>query len=137
MVPCWVLGVLLYGDGAGGVVFRRPSLQIVVDGVGGDGVVVLDVVGSEAEETDVGDSEKFQVAPEAEETDVADSGGSRTGRAGAGCWVLWAMRARVWVRASGVCAHSPWCPVCVPVLVLWVVSCVVLGGVMGLSWPCG
>ena len=43
MVSCWVLGVLLYGDG-GGVVFRRPWLQIVVEGVEGDSVVVLPVV---------------------------------------------------------------------------------------------
>ena len=41
MVSCWVLGVLLYGDGGSGVVFRRPSLPIVVEGVKGDGVVVF------------------------------------------------------------------------------------------------
>ena len=40
MVPCWVLRVLLYGDGGGGVVFRRPSVLIVVKGVEGDAVVV-------------------------------------------------------------------------------------------------
>ena len=34
MVPCWVLGV----------VFRRPSVRMVVEGVGGDGVVVLPAV---------------------------------------------------------------------------------------------
>ena len=33
MAPCWVLGVLLYGDGGVDVVFRRPSVQIVVKGV--------------------------------------------------------------------------------------------------------
>ena len=33
MVPCWVLVVLLYGDAGGGVVFRRPSFRIVVEGV--------------------------------------------------------------------------------------------------------
>ena len=73
------------------------------------------------------------VESEAEETDVGDSGGFRTVGAGAGCWVLWAMRTRVQVRASGVCARFPWCPVCVPVLMLSVVSCVVCGGVMELS----
>ena len=35
MVPCWVLGVLLYGDCGVGVVFRRPS--VVAEGVEGDG----------------------------------------------------------------------------------------------------
>ena len=44
MVPCWVLGVLLYGDGGGGVVFRRPSVRIVVEGSECDGVVVLPAV---------------------------------------------------------------------------------------------
>ena len=36
------------------------------------------------------------------------------------------------VRASGVCTHCPWFPVCVPVLVLPMVSCVVRGGVVAL-----
>ena len=44
MVPCWVLGVLLYGDGGGGVVCGRPSVQTVVEGLEGDGVVVLPAV---------------------------------------------------------------------------------------------
>ena len=44
MVPYWVLGVLLYGDGGGGVVSRGPSVRIVVEGVEGDGVVVLPAV---------------------------------------------------------------------------------------------
>ena len=44
MVRCWVLGVLLYGDGGGGVVFRRPSVRIVVEGVEGDGVAVFPAV---------------------------------------------------------------------------------------------
>ena len=44
MVPSWVPRVLLYGDGGGGVVFRRPSVQIVVEGVEGDGVVVFPAV---------------------------------------------------------------------------------------------
>ena len=43
----------------------------------------------------------------AEETDVGDGGGSRTAGAGAGCWVLWAKRTRVWVWASSVCARFP------------------------------
>ena len=46
MVPRWVLGVLLYGDGGSGVVFRRPSVQIVVEGVEGDGVAVFRAVES-------------------------------------------------------------------------------------------
>ena len=79
-------------------------------------VVVVDVVESEAEETDVG-----------------DSGGSQTAGAAAGCWVLWAMRTRVRVRPSDVCACFPWCPVCLPVPVFRVVSCVVRGGVLELS----
>ena len=39
-----VLGALLYGDGGGGVVFRCPSVWIVVEGVEGDGVAVLPAV---------------------------------------------------------------------------------------------
>ena len=67
------------------------------------------------------------VESEAEETDVGDGGGSQTAATGAGCWVLSAMRTRAWVRALVVCARFSWCPVCVPVLVLWVLSCVVRG----------
>ena len=44
MVACCILRVLLYGDGSGVVVFRRPALQIVVVGVEDDGVVVLPAV---------------------------------------------------------------------------------------------
>ena len=44
LVPCWVLGVLPYGDSGGGVVFRRPSLRIVVERVEGDGVLVFPAV---------------------------------------------------------------------------------------------
>ena len=69
---------------------------------------------------------------EAEEKDVGDGGWSWTAGTGAGCWVLWIMRTRVRVRASGVCARFPWRPACMPVLVLWVVSCVVRGGVVAL-----
>ena len=53
-VGCWivpgdvvllrVLGVLLYGDGGGGVVLRCPSVWIVVEGVDGDGVAVFSAV---------------------------------------------------------------------------------------------
>ena len=41
MVTCQALRILLYGDGGGGVVLRRPSLWIVVQGVEGDGVVMF------------------------------------------------------------------------------------------------
>ena len=44
MVSCSFLRVLLYGDGGGGVFFRRPSLRIVVEGVEGDVVVVFPAV---------------------------------------------------------------------------------------------
>ena len=40
----WVLGALLYSDGGGGVVFRCPSVWIVVEGVEGDGVAVFPAV---------------------------------------------------------------------------------------------
>ena len=39
-----VLGALLYGDGGGGVVFRCPSVWIVVEGVEGDGLAVFPAV---------------------------------------------------------------------------------------------
>ena len=67
------------------------------------------------------------IESEAGETDVRDGGGSRTAWAGAGYWVLWVMGRRVWVPASAVWARFPWCLVCVPVLGLLVVSCVVRG----------
>ena len=38
------LGALLYGDGGGGVVFRCPSVWIVVEGLEGDGVAVFPAV---------------------------------------------------------------------------------------------
>ena len=44
MVTCRVLRVLLYGNGGGGGVFRRPSLRIVVEGVEGDSVVTFPAV---------------------------------------------------------------------------------------------
>ena len=44
MVPRWVVGVLLYGDGGGGVVFSRLSMRIVVERVEGDGVAVFSAV---------------------------------------------------------------------------------------------
>ena len=99
------------GDFARGLGGGLPDDDVLVEV---DQVVVLvEVVGSEAEETDLG-----------------DGGGARTAGAGAGCWVVWAMRTRAGVRASGVCARFLWCPVCLPVLVLSVVSCVVRGGVV-------
>ena len=45
MATCRVLGVLLYGDGGGGVVLRCPSLRIVVEAVEDDSVVVSPAVG--------------------------------------------------------------------------------------------
>ena len=39
-----VLGALLYGDGGCGIVFRCPSVRIVVEGVEGDGVAVFPAV---------------------------------------------------------------------------------------------
>ena len=44
VVPRWVLGVLLSGDGGGGVVFRCPSVRIVVEGLEGGGVAVFPAV---------------------------------------------------------------------------------------------
>ena len=117
-----------FARGLGGGVLDE-DVVVEVDEV----VVVVEVVESEAEETDVGDGGGSRVELEVEGTDMAHPGGSRMAGAGVGCWVLWAMRKRVRVRASGVCARFPWCPVCVPVLVLWVVSCVVRGGVVELS----
>ena len=46
MVPRCVPRVLLYGDAVGGVVFRRPSMQILGEGVEGDGVAVFPAVES-------------------------------------------------------------------------------------------
>ena len=39
-----VLGALLHGDGGAGVVFRCPSVWIVVEGADGDGVAVSPAV---------------------------------------------------------------------------------------------
>ena len=69
--------------------------------------------------------------------EVGEGAGSRTLTAGAGCWVLWERRARVLVQASGVCARFPSPPVRVQVPVLWVVSCVLRGGVVESSWMHG
>ena len=44
MVPRLVPRGLLYGDGGSGVVFRRPSVRILVEGVEGDGVAVFRAV---------------------------------------------------------------------------------------------
>ena len=100
-------------------------------------VVVVEVVQSAAEETHVRDAGGSHPESEAEEIDVGDGGGSRTAGPGTGCWVLWAMRVRTWVWASGVCARLLRRPVCVHVLVPWVVSRVVRGGVVELSWMRG
>ena len=95
-----------FACGLGGAVLDE-DVVVVADEV----VVVVEVVESEAEGKDVGDGR-----------------GSWTVQAGAGCLVLWVIRTRMRVRASGVCVRFPWCPACVLVLVLWVVSCVVRGG---------
>ena len=57
------------------------------------------------------------VKSEAEERAVGDDGGSLVAGAGVGCRVLWLMRTRLRVRASGLCARFPWCPACFPVAV--------------------
>ena len=41
-----VLGILLYGDAGGGVVLRSPPLWVVVQGMQGDGMVMLPAVES-------------------------------------------------------------------------------------------
>ena len=64
---------------------------------------------------------------------MGDGGGSQTAGAGAGCRVRWVMRTGVRARASGVGARFPWCRVCLPLPVLWLVSCVVHGRVLALS----
>ena len=140
---CWSLGG--GGGAAGGDGFLGARLDGVARGfwcgvlVGGvvveidEVVVVVEVVESDAEETDVGGGWGSRVESEVEQTDVGDGGGSQTAAAGVGCWVLWAMRVRVRVRASGVCARFPWRPVWVQVPVPWMMSCVLLGGVAELS----
>ena len=102
-----------------------------------DVIVVVEVVRWEAGEMDVGDGGGSRVESEAEQTDVRNVGGSRTAGTGAVCWVLWAMRVRVPARASGVLVRPPWRPVCVQVLVPRIVSYVVRGGVVELSWMRG
>ena len=44
VVILWVLGVLLYGDGGVGVVFRCPSVWIVLYGLEDDGVALFPAV---------------------------------------------------------------------------------------------
>ena len=124
------LGACLSGAGVG---VLDENVVVEVDEV----VVVEEMMQSEPEEPEVGYGGGSPVWSEVGGTDVADSRGSRTGGAGAGCWVLWAIRTRVWVRASGVCARFSWSPLCVPVLVLWLVPCLVCGAVLELSWLCG
>ena len=121
------LGVVFWGG------VPADGVLVEVDRV----VVVPKVVESEAQEADARDSRGSRVESEAEETEVGDVGGFRTAQAGAGCWVLWARRLRVCVRASAVCARFPSCPVCVQVPVPWLVSSVVCDGVIGSSWMCG
>ena len=98
-----------------------------------DVVVLVEVVQLDAEETDVGDVGGSRVEPDVEEMDMADNGGSWTVGAADGCWVPWPMMTTLQVRASGVWTRFPWCLVCAPVQVLWMVSCMVRGGVVELS----
>ena len=100
-------------------------------------VVAVEVIKSEAEETNTGEGGESRVESEVVETDVGDGGRSWTARAGVGCWVLCAMKVRVRVRATGVCARFSWLPVCVQVLVPWVVSCLEPGVVVESSWMRG
>ena len=100
LVGAWALaaaGLLAVGAGLGarlGGVRRGlgggvldEDVVMVVDEV----VVVVEVVGSEAEERAVG-----------------DGGGPWASGAGVGCWVLQVARTRVRVPAPGVCARFPW-----------------------------
>ena len=74
-------------------------------------VVVLEVMESEQEETDVGDGGGSRLEPEVEGTDVADGKGSRTAGAGAGCWChVWCVvvsRGVSAVLAGGLCGGGP------------------------------
>ena len=107
-------------DGFGGLrVWRCPQFGGLC--VPGDVVVVE--VGEVIVVVEVGELKT-------QKTDVGDGGGSRTAGPGAGCWVLWAGGVRVLIRALGVCACFPWCPVCMQLPVRWVVSCVVCAGVV-------
>ena len=67
------------GGWAGAVL--DESMGVELDKV----VLVVAVLESEAEETDVGDRGQSQVESEVEETDVGDDGRSRTAGAGVGC----------------------------------------------------
>ena len=82
------LGARLQGffRGLGGGVLDE-DVVVVVDEV----VLVVEVVGSEAEKRAVG-----------------DIGGPWASGAGVGCLVLRVVRTRVRVRAPGVCARLPW-----------------------------
>ena len=100
-------------------------------------VVVVEIVESETEETNVEDRRGSGVDSVVRETEVGDGGGSQTAWTGAGCWVLWTRRVRGRVRASGVCVRFLWISVSVQVPVPWVVSCVVHGGFVAWSWTGG
>ena len=91
-----MVGALAVGTGLG------PVWEIVPAALGG-GMLHENVVVAADEVVMVVEV----VESEPEETDVADGGGSLVAGAGAGCWILWPMRSRVWVRASGVCARVP------------------------------
>ena len=54
--------------------------------------MVVEVVESAAQDTNLGDGGGSWPESEVEETNLGDGRGSWTTRAGAGCWVLWAMR---------------------------------------------
>ena len=86
LVGAWALAAAGVPRGLGGGVLDE-DVVVVVDGV----VVVVEVVGSEAEERAVG-----------------DGGGPWASGAGVGCWVLQVARTRVRVRAPGVCARFSW-----------------------------
>ena len=100
LVGAWALaaaGLLAVGTGLGGRLGGFPrglgvgvldeDVVVVVD----EGVVVVEVVESEAEERA-----------------VRDGGEPWASWAGVGCWVLRVVRTRVRVRAPGVCARFPW-----------------------------
>ena len=123
----------LAGRGAAAALAAAAALRACVDDVArclAGGVPAWGVVGEVVAVVVLVDVEKL----EAEEADVGDGQGSRTAGAGAGCWVLWARRVQVRVRASGMCARLPLRRVCLLVPVPWVVSCVVRGGVVESSW---
>ena len=128
---CWCPRLGGGGDLGCEVLDEEAAVVVEVDEV----VVVVEVGESgcevSAEEVEgVGGEDE-----EADETDVGDAGAGLC--SSAAVWVLWARRVRVRVRASGVRARLPWCPVCVQVLVPRAVPCVVCFGVVGWPWFAG